>query len=78
MCKRAHPSQMMKYKLALCLLKIHNTDFNSVEFQNLNFNQVITGRQMMFKTLKSINYKVGMNSLANRFSLINDEIPLKC
>ena len=53
MCKRATPEQMMKYKLSLCLFKLYNSNFNSIEFVLLNFNQALTGRQVNFKTLKS-------------------------
>ena len=67
---------MMKYKLALCLFKIYYTDFNSVEFSNLSFNQILTGRQTQFKTMKNNNFKVGINSLANRLSFINGDKPL--
>ena len=77
MCNRATPNEMMKYKLALALFKLYNKDFNSIEFVNLNFNQVITGRQSTFKTLKTHNKRVGLNSLANRFNYIDDLIPLK-
>ena len=67
---------MMNYKLALSLFKLYNKDFNSIEFVNLNFNQILTGRQTKFITLKSNFYKVGMNSLANRLQVINNKIPL--
>ena len=50
--------------------------YNSVEFTQLNFNQILTGRQVLFKTLKSNVYKVGINSLSNRLYYINDQIPL--
>ena len=58
----------MKYKLALYLYKLynHNQNFNSIEFAQLNFNQVLMGRQENFKTLKSNAYKVELNSLSNR------------
>ena len=66
----------MMYKLALCLFKLYNTEFNPIEFLNLNFNQVITGRQLYFKTLKSNNIKVGLNGLANRLYFLNGLISL--
>ena len=76
MCKRALPESILKYKLALCLHKIYNKDFNSIEFAQLNFNQILTSRQTLFKTSKNNTFKVGMNSLSNRFYTINNEIPL--
>ena len=54
-----------------------NKDFNSIEFVNLRCNQVITSRKSNFKTLKTHNTRVGLNSLANIFYLMNDLIPLK-
>ena len=77
LCNRATPNQIMKYKLALCLYKLYNIDFNSLEFALLNFNQVITSRQLTFATLKSNRMKVGINSLANRFHHINGNIPFE-
>ena len=76
-CKRAPPIEFMKYKLALCLFKTYNSDFNVVEFLHLNFNQVFTSRQLNFETLKSNNKKVGLNALSNRFHCLNDSIPWK-
>ena len=34
--KRATPEKLMQYKLALCLHKIYNTYFNSMEFLRLD------------------------------------------
>ena len=34
----------LKYKMALCLYKLYNQDFNPIEFSHLNFNQILTGR----------------------------------
>ena len=75
-CKRALPEMFMKYKLALCLYKLYNESFNSIEFAQLNFNQVLTGRQENFKIIRNNVYKVGLNSLSNRLHFINDQIPL--
>ena len=75
-CKRALPEMFMKYKLALCLYKLYNESFNSIEFAQLNYKQVLTGRQVNFKILRNNAYKVGMNSLSNRLHCINDQIPL--
>ena len=75
-CKRALPIDYMKYKLALCLFRIYNNDYNVVEFSHLNFNQVLTGRQTKFKTTRSNKLRVGLNALSNRFHCLNDLIPL--
>ena len=76
MCNRATPENIMRYKLALSLHKLYNKDFNSIEFAQLNYNQILMSRQTVFKTSKSNVFKVGMNSLSNRLAHLNDEIPL--
>ena len=76
-CLRATPEEMLTYKLAICLLKVYNVTFNQVEFVGQNFNQILTGRQTNFISLKSNNFKVGINALANRFYLLNNKIPLQ-
>ena len=60
----------------LCLFKLYNGNFNSNEFVQLNLNQILTSRQTVFKTSKNNVFKVGMNSLTNRLTHINDTIPL--
>ena len=55
----------------------YNCNNNSLEFVNLNFNQVLTSRQTTFKILKSNRMRIGLNSLANRLHHINDKIPLE-
>ena len=77
LCNRATPERLMKYKMALCLFKLYNTNFNSVEFVLLHFNQVFTSRQTTFKIMKNNNTRIGLNSLTNRLNLINDLIPLE-
>ena len=68
-CLRATPDEMLTYKLAICLFKVYNVTFNQIEFVGFNFNQILTGRQTDFISLKSNNFKVGINALANRFCL---------
>ena len=66
----------MNYRLALCLFKLYNVNFNIFEFLLLNHNQILTGRQNKFFVIKSNNYNIGINSLANRLPVINNKIPL--
>ena len=73
---RTTPEQMMMYKLALRLYKIYNTNYNSIEFSALNFNQILTSRQTRFITSRNNKTKVGLNCLANRFFALNNLIPL--
>ena len=77
MSKRATPEKLMKYKLALCLYKNYNTNYNCREFIRLNINQILTSRQEKFIAIKTNNIKVGVNCLANRFYLLNGTIPLQ-
>ena len=75
-CIRATLDAMMNYKLALCLFKLYNSDFNTLEFAGLNCNQILTGRQTNFISLKSNSFKDGINALSNRFYTLNNKIPL--
>ena len=74
-CDRATPEMFLLYKTALSLYKLYNCDYNPIEFISLNFNQILTGRQTNFITLKSNAIKVGMNCLTNRLTVINNKIP---
>ena len=77
MCNRATPNKMWNYKLALSLFELYNCNYNSLEFVNLNFSQVLTSRQTTFNFLKSNRTRIGLNSLANPLHHINDKIPLE-
>ena len=68
---------LMLYKLALCLHKLYTIEFNPIEYVLLNVNQILTSHQMSFYTLNSKIFKVGINSLSNRFNLLNNKIPLE-
>ena len=37
LCNRATPIKMQKYKLAICLYKLYNSEFNPIEFYLLNW-----------------------------------------
>ena len=76
MCGRATQEIFLQYKLALCLYKLCNTDFNPIKFTLLNFDQIIKARQTNFISLKSNTLKVGINYLVNRLPVINNKIPL--
>ena len=41
----AVPESILRYKMSLCLYKLHNNNFNSIEFALLNSNQILTSRQ---------------------------------
>ena len=46
--KRALPNQMLLYKLALTLFKLYNFRLPQFEWLNLNFDQILTSRQVFF------------------------------
>ena len=52
MCNRATPNKMLNYKLALSLFKLYNCNYNSLEFVNLNFNQVLDLKTNHFQNFK--------------------------
>ena len=68
---------MMQYKLAICLFKLYNNNFNYIEFAALNYNQILTSRQTEFIASKDNKTKVGINSLSNRLFYINGLVPLE-
>ena len=67
---------MMAYKHALLLFKLYNSKIPSLEWMYLNFQQTLTSRQSLFKTMKNNKLRVGNNALANRLTLVNNKIPL--
>ena len=76
MNNRATPNEMMEYKLGIQIYKLYNTREHSLEWLNLNQNQILTSRQDTFATLKSNSLRVGLNALANRIACLNGKIKL--
>ena len=76
MYKRASPDNFLLYKHALALYKLFWSRDLSMEFIALNFNSIITSRQVNFIELTDNKRKVGINALANRFRQLNNRIPL--
>ena len=74
---RAMPDAFMMYKTAIQLHKLYNSTNQSLDWIDLNVNQILTTRQTNFLTLKSNKTKVGLNILVNRFSILNGLIPLQ-
>ena len=75
--KRAPPESMMKYKLAVQLYKIYNSHEHSLEWVQLNYNQILTSRQTKFSISKESSKKVGQNMLTDRLSSLNGMIPFE-
>ena len=73
---RAMPEAFMKYKISIQLHKLYNAAIPSLDWCSLNFDQILTSRQIHFLISKSNKNKVGLNILTNRFSVLNGLIPL--
>ena len=76
MNNRALPDSIMHYKTAIQLYKLYNSNEQSLDWICLNFNQILTTRQTKFMILKTNRTKVGLNTMANRLSILNGLIPL--
>ena len=63
--KRATPSQMVNYKLALQLYKTFNTQQPPLEWAALNENINTNRRQVYFETIHQSRTKIGHNFLSN-------------
>ena len=74
--KRATPNQMLKYKHALLLYKLYNCVDTTIDWVHLNFQQILTGRQLNFIVSRNNNYKIGCNLICNRLTVLNNSIPL--
>ena len=73
---RATPEKLLMYKHSLALFKFYILNAPTIEWCALHFNQILTSRQTKFKIRKSNKLKVGLNALANRFFISNDQIPI--
>ena len=73
---RATPNQFSKYKHALLLFNLYNSQQPPKDWVSLNLNQVLTSRQTHFETLRDQNYKIGANIISNRIATLNKQIPL--
>ena len=74
---RATPSQMLLYKHAILLFKLYNTLNSTSDWVKLNFQQTLTSRQVNFKISQTNKYKIGLNLIGNRLTVLNNKIPLK-
>ena len=66
----------MSYKHALAFYQLYNSKKPSLEWYALNFNQILSSRQTNFKIAKTNRLKVGLNALANRLFILNEQVPL--
>ena len=76
LAKRATPTQMSDYKLALQLHKLYNSTNMSDDWISLNTQQNFNERNGKFQIVNVSNYKVGRNLLCNKFRPLNNKIDL--
>ena len=72
--KRAPPMDMMKYKLAIQLHKIHNVNNANDDWIDLNLQQSFNSRQTCIRIIDNSNLKVGKNIIMNRLCVLNNYI----
>ena len=65
---------MMKYKLAIQLYKIYNSDTMTDNWLDLNFQQNFNGRNNFVKNFDTSRIRIGKNSIANRLNCLNGNI----
>ena len=70
MNNRAIPNAIMLYKSSIQLFKLYNSNEYTLEWTEMNFNQILTSRQTTFSILKTNATKVGMNQFSNRDFLL--------
>jgi hypothetical protein len=73
--KRPIPKTIMKFKHALLLHKVYNSENADHNWLELFFNQNFNERNNMANFVDTSNFKQGKNLLSNRFSCINGKVP---
>ena len=78
LCKKCTPKQITMYQMSLKLHKLLNDVFIECSMEHVRIlNQIVcTQRQLVFKMFKSNNYKIGLNSTANKLYPLNGLISL--
>ncbi len=69
--KKSTPEQLALYKISLLLYKTFNSVVQGKDWQDFTDQIICTRRQLTFEIMRSYNYKIGLNILANRFHCIN-------
>ena len=77
-CKKSTPKQITNYQMSLKLHKILNEQsFDcSLEYVRVIDQIVCPRRQILFRIFKTNNYRIGMNTTANKLFYLNDLITL--
>ena len=71
---RPTPNNYTKYNHALLLHKIHNNQYQTKDWLDLNFNQNFNARCNKANFIDTSNNKTGKNLISNRLMVINNEI----
>ena len=74
--KRPTPKTFMEIKHALILHKTYNTEAPNRDWIDLFFNQNFNNRNPNVNFIDTSKFKQGKNLLINRFTCINNKIPL--
>ena len=72
-CKKSSPAQISNYQLSLELYKWYIQCQRNGHF---SMNMISGGRQTNFLMLKNNHTKLGLNSLVNKFHVLNNKINL--
>ncbi len=77
-CKKCTPNQISLYQSALKLHKTVNENLDNLSFEQITvFDQIIcTSRQTNFQISRRNNFKVGMNTTANKLFALSNKISL--
>jgi ribonuclease P/MRP protein subunit RPP40 len=68
------PIERAWYVTSVCCFKLYNDSLNELEWENLKRNRIKSSRNTRFQSIRSNNYKVGMNLLSNRAWHVRDLI----
>ena len=69
---RILPMKMMKYRLALQLYKLYNTDDYNEGWLDLNFQQNFNGRNNYVQIMDCSRIMIGKNNIVNRLNCVNN------
>ena len=74
--KQSTPAQVALFKLSIELYKLYNSENASMNHTRLATQIIVGRRQNFFMCFRQNNYKIGLNSLVNKFFYLNGKIPL--
>jgi hypothetical protein len=74
--KKATPEQISLYRISLLLYKSFNTNISTLDWAELNFQSINTGRQTTFDAHRQINYEIGNNILTNKLFCVRRLVQL--